>query len=101
MSSAVTDAQSAANGDQVRGTLTRASHPWWVLAAYGGPALPLALAEVPILLYLPAFYAKEVGISAGLVGLIFSAGRLWDGLADVLIGWLSDRSRSRFGRRKP
>lgn len=63
--------------------------------------MPLALASVPILLYLPAFYAKEVGISAGLVGLIFSVGRLWDGLADVPVGWLSDRTRSRFGRRKP
>jgi glycoside/pentoside/hexuronide:cation symporter, GPH family len=75
--------------------------PWWVLVAYGAPAIPLALAEVPILLYLPAFYAKEVGLSAGLVGLVFLLARVWDGFADILVGWLSDRTRSRTGRRKP
>jgi Na+/melibiose symporter-like transporter len=71
------------------------------LGAYGGLALPLALAEVPILLYLPAFYAQEVGISTALVGLAFLFARLWDGFADLTVGWLSDRTRSRWGRRKP
>lgn len=73
----------------------------WRLLSYGGLALPLALAEVPIMLYLPAFYAQELGISAGLVGLVFLCARMWDGLSDVFVGWLSDRSTSRFGRRKP
>jgi glycoside/pentoside/hexuronide:cation symporter, GPH family len=71
------------------------------LLAYGSLALPLSLAEIPIIVYLPAFYAKELRLSAGLVGLVFLSARLWDGLSDMLIGWLSDRSLSRFGRRKP
>lgn len=71
------------------------------LLAYGALALPLCVAEMPILLYLPAFYAQELHLAAGLVGAVFLAARLWDGMSDVLIGWLSDRSMSRFGRRKP
>lgn len=73
----------------------------WTLLAYGGLALPLCLAGIPILNYLPAFYAKELHLSTGLVGVVFLVARLWDGVSDVLVGWLSDRSMSRWGRRKP
>lgn len=73
----------------------------WKLLAYGGMALPYSVAELPIILYLPAFYAKELQLKAGLVGAVFLLARLWDGFADLLSGWLSDRSMSRFGRRKP
>lgn len=72
-----------------------------LLLAYGALALPLSLAEIPILLYLPAFYAEELRLSAGIVGLVFLLARMWDGLSDVLIGWLSDRTLSPWGRRKP
>jgi Na+/melibiose symporter-like transporter len=64
-------------------------------------ALPLSIAEIPILLYLPAFYAEELGLIAGSVGVVFLLARVWDGLSDLLVGWLSDRTSSRFGRRKP
>jgi len=88
-------------GDQQRETAAPEVQPWWKLTIYGGPALALVLAEIPILLYLPAFYAQEVGLSVGFVGLAFATARIWNGLWDVLVGWLSDRTRSRFGRRKP
>ena len=72
-----------------------------VLGIYALLALPLAIAELPIILYLPAFYAKEVGLSIGLVGLVLLIARLWDGLSDLIVGTLSDRTNSRLGRRKP
>jgi GPH family glycoside/pentoside/hexuronide:cation symporter len=71
------------------------------LFAYGGLALPLSIAEIPIILYLPAFYAQELRLKAGLVGAVFLLARCWDGLSDMLVGWLSDRTTSRLGRRKP
>ena len=71
------------------------------LLAYGSLALPLALAEIPIIVYLPAFYAKELHLRTALVGLVFLSARFWDGVSDLLIGWLSDKSRPRWGRRKP
>ena len=76
-------------------------HSKWTLIAYGGIALPLCLAEIPIILYLPAFYAQDLRLGAGAVGAVFLLARLWDGLSDLLVGWLSDRSMSPFGRRKP
>ncbi len=46
-------------------------------------------------------YATEVlGVSASLVGLVFFAARVWDGISDPLVGYASDRTRARFGRRK-
>ena len=71
------------------------------LFCYGALALPLSIASAPILIYLPAFYAKELGLDLGLVGLVFLLTRLWDGISDPLIGWLSDRTNLRIGRRKP
>jgi glycoside/pentoside/hexuronide:cation symporter, GPH family len=73
----------------------------WTLLAYGSLALPLALAEIPIIVYLPAFYAKELHLKTALVGLVFLSARFWDGVSDLLIGWLSDKWRPRWGRRKP
>lgn len=72
-----------------------------VLLAYGGFAMPLSLAGLPILAYMPAFYAQELQLSAGLVGLVFLLARLWDAVSNPLFGWLSDRTRTRWGRRKP
>ena len=70
------------------------------LLAYGALSVPITLAELPLVIYLPAFYAKEVGVSLGLIGLAFTLARIWDGVSDVLIGRLSDRFRpSVFGRR--
>lgn len=73
----------------------------WRLAAFAAPALPLAAAGVPLSIYLPPFYAQEAGLSLGLVGAIFMLSRIWDAVNDPLIGVLSDRTRTRFGRRKP
>jgi glycoside/pentoside/hexuronide:cation symporter, GPH family len=75
----------------------------WVLASYGAPALPLAMVGLPMAVYLPAVYADSEGFGLGLafVGLMLVLSRIFDGLTDPLIGFLSDRMRSRWGRRKP
>ena len=71
------------------------------LITYAALAAPLSIAELPIVIYLPTFYAKEIGLNIGLVGLVFLLARLWDGFSDPVIGTLSDRINSPFGRRKP
>lgn len=75
----------------------------WRLAAYGAPAMPLSMVSLPLAVYLPAVYADPDGFNLGLgfVGLMLVLSRVFDGLTDPIIGFLSDRTRTRFGRRKP
>lgn len=75
----------------------------WVLASYGAPAMPLAMVALPMAVYLPAVYADSEGFGLGLafVGLVMVLSRVFDGITDPVIGFLSDRTRSRWGRRKP
>jgi GPH family glycoside/pentoside/hexuronide:cation symporter len=47
------------------------------------------------------FLTSVVGMNAGLAGSIFLVGRLWDAVNDPLIGTLSDRINTRWGRRRP
>lgn len=71
------------------------------LLAYGLPGLPVGALGVPLFIFLPTFYSQEVGLSLAAVGGVLLAARLWDMVTDPVIGALSDRTRSRFGRRRP
>lgn len=73
----------------------------WRLAAFSSLAVPVYAAQMPLGVYLPAIYAQHYGLPLATIGLIFLFERLWGAAADPLIGILSDRTRSRFGRRKP
>ncbi len=72
-----------------------------LLAAYALPAFPLAILGLPLNVYLPAFWGETMGLGLGAVGAVLLMTRLLDGLTDPLVGWLSDRTRTRFGRRRP
>lgn len=52
------------------------------------------------LLYLD-FLINVVGLEPQLAGLAIGIGRLWDAGNDLLLGALSDRTRTRWGRRRP
>ncbi|MEP0189910.1 MAG: MFS transporter [Erythrobacter sp.] len=71
------------------------------LTAYGAPAVPLQVLLTPLLIFLPTFYATELGLGLATVGTLFLLARAWDALTDPIIGALSDRTQSRIGRRKP
>jgi Na+/melibiose symporter-like transporter len=69
--------------------------------AYASISLPLAVIGYPLAVYLPPFYAQEIGISMAMVGLMLLIARITDVITDPLIGRLSDRWQTGFGRRKP
>ncbi|MBU0726871.1 MAG: MFS transporter [Alphaproteobacteria bacterium] len=75
--------------------------PLGILAAYGIPGLPMAALGLPLFIYLPTFYATDLGLSLTAVGAILLLARLWDGVTDPIIGVLSDRTHTRWGRRRP
>lgn len=70
----------------------------WTLAALAAPCLPLAGLGLPLVVYLPEYYASDLGLSLGVVGSAFFAVRLLDMAFDPFMGGVMDRTRSRFGR---
>lgn len=70
------------------------------LAAFAGPAAPISALGLPIAVYLPPFYAGDLGLGLALVGTIFMVTRFWDVITDPVLGVLSDRFPSRWGRRR-
>ncbi|MDP0497731.1 MAG: MFS transporter [Verrucomicrobiota bacterium JB024] len=43
----------------------------------------------------------QLGINPAVVGILLAVPRLWDALTDPLMGWVTDRTNTRWGRRKP
>ena len=68
---------------------------------FGSVGVPLAVIGYPIAIWLPPFYAGEIGISLATVGLMLMLARFSDVITDPLIGFFSDHWRTRWGRRKP
>lgn len=75
--------------------------PFWRKLAYAAPAYALAVVGIPVYVYLPKFYTDVVGINVILLGYILFSVRIFDAITDPVIGYLSDRTRTRFGRRRP
>ncbi|GAB1432005.1 MFS transporter [Spirochaetota bacterium] len=47
------------------------------------------------------YLTDVVGLTAAAAGLAVMIGKLWDAVTDPMVGFLSDRTRSKLGRRKP
>ncbi|MFP4302310.1 MAG: MFS transporter [Spirochaetaceae bacterium] len=48
------------------------------------------------------FYLTEVaGLTASLAGIALMIGKIWDAVSDPLVGYISDRTHTRLGRRRP
>lgn len=75
--------------------------PFGWLAAYALPGVPLAALTLPAYIYLPAFYAEDLGLGLALVGGLLLVARLFDVVTDPVVGALSDRWHGRWGRRRP
>lgn len=69
--------------------------------AYSAPAFALAVVGIPVYVYIPKFYTDVVGINIAVLGTLLFSVRIFDALTDPAIGFVSDRTRTRFGRRRP
>ncbi len=72
-----------------------------LLAALAMPALPISALTLPMIIYLPEYFANTLGLDLVLVGLIFTVVRLADLLFDPFIGGMMDRTRTRMGQFRP
>ncbi|MEB3252100.1 MAG: MFS transporter, partial [Cyanobacteriota bacterium] len=62
-----------------------------------GPGMTANLLAFSFLIFL----TTTAGLSPAAAGSVLAIGRVWDAVNDPLIGYLSDRSQSRWGRRYP
>ncbi len=67
---------------------------------YGSIGLPLAVIGYPLAIWIPAHYAGGLGLPLATVGTILMLARLTDVFTDPLMGEISDRWRTRYGRRR-
>lgn len=74
---------------------------WSQLVVFGLPEFAVYLAVIPVALYLPFVYSRDLGLDITDIGLLLMVARISDVITDPLIGALSDRTRTPFGRRKP
>src|SRR5277367_5467494 len=73
---------------------------WLRIWLYGIGEIPITAFMVLFGLFLLFFYNTVMGLPAPLVGLAVAAGLVLDAVIDPLIGYQSDRSRHRLGRRR-
>lgn len=71
------------------------------MAAYAAPSIGLAGLNLPLLIFIPAYYNSAMGLSLTLVGTALLIVRLLDIGFDPLVGALMDRTRTRHGRFRP
>ena len=67
---------------------------------YGLADMPIQVATIAVAAYIPNYYGSDLGISLATVGTVWLLARLFDAVTDPLIGYLSDRTRTRWGRRR-
>ena len=74
--------------------------PLRTLVLYGLPAAPINFTFMLTGVYLLKFAADVLLVAPGVMGTLFGLSRLWDAVSDPIAGHLSDRTRSRLGRRR-
>ncbi len=75
--------------------------PWSTRLIYGAPSFAGAAMIIPILIHMPKFYADVVLVPLGYLAIAIAAARSLDAISDPIMGWISDRTRTRLGRRRP
>ncbi|MYB39054.1 MAG: hypothetical protein F4Y26_17050 [Gammaproteobacteria bacterium] len=72
-----------------------------VMAAFGSGELGPAVVTIGLYSLLLFYYQQIVGLSGTLTGLALGIALFCDAVTDPLVGSLSDRVRSKYGRRHP
>ncbi|MGE4606636.1 MAG: MFS transporter, partial [Myxococcota bacterium] len=95
------DTTTSAEAPDPNGAEPGARVPLRTLLAYAPPVVALSSPLFMVQFYFLNF-ATDVLLLAPLgVGVLFAAGRVWDAVSDPIVGTLSDRTRTRLGRRRP
>ncbi len=75
--------------------------PWYTKLAYGSTDFGFAFTDSAIAVVYMIFLTNVIGLALEAVFLITLIRMTWDYINDPIIGFLTDRTRSRWGRRRP
>lgn len=73
----------------------------WTKLAYGAGDLGPAITANILAFFLLFFFTNVAGLNAALAGSVLLISKIWDAVNDPIVGVMSDRTRSRWGRRYP
>jgi len=68
---------------------------------YGSGDIGFSLTSTIVSAYFAIFLTDVVGIAPAVAAAAIFIGRTWDYINDPLVGYISDRTRTRWGRRRP
>ena len=68
---------------------------------YGLTDMPIMMSIFPTVVFIPRFYTSDMGVSLALAGTILFVVRILDVFTDPLMGYISDRTSTPLGRRRP
>ncbi|VGO12540.1 Melibiose carrier protein [Pontiella desulfatans] len=69
--------------------------------AYGMGAVAENAMQNGISVMANPFFNVALNVAPSLLGIAVMLFRIWDAITDPIMGWISDRTQSRFGRRRP
>ena len=75
--------------------------PTGVKLAYGMPNFAGAAMVIPIAIHMNIFYSDTILVPLGYIAIAVTLARSFDAITDPLMGWISDRTNTRWGRRRP
>jgi len=73
----------------------------WLKSAYGAAGTVEYFGSQLLKVLSASIFVTGMGMSPAHIGWVFLIFRLWDAVTDPFMGWISDNTRSRWGRRRP
>ncbi|WP_293373955.1 MFS transporter [Phenylobacterium sp. SCN 70-31] len=73
----------------------------WRRLAFAGPAFPLSAMLLPVLIYLPDHYARNLGMDLVVLASVLMAVRIFDLWFDPVLGFVIDKTNTPIGRYRP
>lgn len=74
---------------------------WGQKIGYGSGDFAFNLYWQGVSLYLFYFYTDVLGLPNAMAGIIYAIGSLWDAVTDPAMGYVAERTRTRWGRYRP
>jgi len=75
--------------------------PLGVKLAYGAPNFAGAGMAIPVAIHMSIFYSDTILVPLGYIAMAVAFARAFDAITDPFMGWISDRTKTRWGRRRP